>query len=312
VKHFLVIILALSLRGAAIAQDATTSPDRCKKSLKIDEFLIPEDAAQAKNEFEQFQNALLSGNREQVIALIHFPADLVLNGSGHPVANASEFASQYGAFFTRYVIRSVRDQKPEELLAGWDGVSLANGAVKFTRDEDGVFRINDIRATYEKLPESISGFLNGRLTCPPVVVEGRVAAYDSATHIFAGPENIYVDHLIFDVSKVVSGKSPEKRIRVDFWGVTNLPAYNLQPKVFDPGGVWRLYLRPATDPPSGDVCVGGVQESIPWVDENKREVKRESAINVLLGESAPTFAGLSCFEVRKQYFIQRDATGAIP
>ena len=76
-KHFLVIILALSLRGAAIAQDATTSPDRCKKSLKIDEFLIPEDAAQAKNEFEQFQNALLSGNREQVIALIHFPADQI-------------------------------------------------------------------------------------------------------------------------------------------------------------------------------------------------------------------------------------------
>jgi hypothetical protein len=297
------------MSGAATAQEGPASAKGCQKSPKIDEFLIPEDAAQAKNDFEQFRRALLSGNREQVMASIHFPADLVLNGSGHPVANASEFASQYDAFFTPYVIHSVRDQKPDALLAGWDGVSLTNDAVQFTRDEDGVFRVSDIRAEHEKLPDSISSFLDSRLTCPPVVVEGRVAAYDSVSHLLPGPEGIYADHLIFDVAKVLSGKLPQKRIRLDFWGVTNLPAYNLQPKVFYPGGLWRLYLRPAAEPPSNEVCSGEVRESVPWVDENGREVKRDSAIQVLSSEDTPTFAGLPCFEVRKQYFIQWKSIG---
>ncbi|HEY1263831.1 MAG TPA: hypothetical protein VGF06_09920, partial [Terriglobales bacterium] len=71
---------------------------------------------------------MLGGKRDQVVALIDFPADFVLDGRGVKIASSAEFVDEYDRFFTGYVIDAVRRQAPEELLAGWDGVSLSNGA----------------------------------------------------------------------------------------------------------------------------------------------------------------------------------------
>src|SRR3954468_18446671 len=116
----------------AAAQDKAldlTTP--CRKNVPIDEFLLPDDAAAAKAAFEELRVALHSGNRSRVIALVAFPADLVLDGRGVKFDTAQEFEKQYEQVFTAYVANSVREQDAEKLTAGWEGVSLSNGAVRF-------------------------------------------------------------------------------------------------------------------------------------------------------------------------------------
>ena len=312
-KHFVAIILTLLFSAATTAQVSQVQPEGCHKSLKVDEFLLPEDAAAAKSTFEKFRKALLNGNREQVIAMMKFPADLILDGYPLKFGTAGEFADKYDKFFTGYVIESVHNQEPEELLAGWSGVSLSNGAISFTRNENGAFLISNITPNYESLPDSIADFLDHRLTCPPVVVDGRIVAYNWVSHSFPGGEGIYADHFIVDVTNVLCGNVPEKRIRVDFWGVRHLPEYNLLPKAFESGSVWRMYLRPAAMPPSNDeVCEKDVQESISNVDEAGREFSKESAIKVLIGKDTPSYAGLPCYETNKQFFSIMDSKAPNP
>ena len=313
VKHLVTAVLILLSCGVGAAQDGVNPPEGCRKSLKIGEFLLQEDATAAKRALFTLRGALLDGNREQVVALIRFPADFVLNGYGMKFETADQFMGKFDDFFTGYVIDSVRKQDPEELLAGWDGVSLSDGAVSFEKSDNGEFRISNIRSKQDKLPDFIAEFLDHRLACPPEVVEGRIVAYDWATHIMPGPENIYTDHLIVDVTLVLSGRVSQKRIRVDFLGVSNLPGYNLPSEAFEPGSAWRMYLRSAAEPPSNSgICGKDAQESIPFVDEAGREVEKKSAIKVLTGEDSPTYAGLPCFEVRKQFFSKRDSRAPIP
>ena len=312
-KHLVTTILIFMWCGVATAQKEVKPLEGCRKNLRIDEFLLSEDAIAAKRSFSAFRSALLGGNRERVIAMIEFPADLVLNGYGTKFDSAQQFLNKYDEFFTAYVTESVRHQNPEELLAGWAGVSLSDGAVTFERGNDGVYRVKDIRPKPVKLPNSIAEFLDHRLTCPPVVAEGRIVAYDWATHKAPGFENIYIDHLIFDVTNVLRGDFPQTRIRVDFWGVTHLPDYNLPNEVFEPGSIWRMYLRPEGLPPSNEeVCRKGVQETISNVDETGRELWKESAIKILAGEDSLTFAALPCFEVSKQLLSKANPKGTDP
>ncbi len=302
VKRFVPVLLILIVSAAAGGQSSPVPLDGCRKELKVDEFLVPEDANLAKSTFEKFRSALLGGNREQVVGLMRFPADLVFNGRGHRFDSPREFRGSYEKVFTRYVIDSVRDQKAEELLGGWNGVQLSNHAVSFTRGEDGEFRVSNVIPKVVPVPDFMAPYQDHQLTCPPVVIEGRIVAYDWVTHMFPGFESIYVDHFIVEVTGIVSGKLAARRIRVDFWGVSHLPDYNLSPKAFEAGPVWRMYLRPADGPSSNqEVCTQDVQESIAGVDEAGRELRRDSAITVIAGEGTPTFVGLPCFEVRKQF-----------
>jgi hypothetical protein len=313
VKHFVIIIVTLLFFGVATAQNGEVQPEGCRKSLKVDEFLLPEDATAAKNTFEKFRKALLSGNREQVIAMMKFPADLILDGYPLKFDTPNEFAYKYDKFFTGYVIESVHNQAPEELLAGWDGVSLSNGAISFARSGNGEFLVSNIIPNYEPLPDSIADFLDHRLTCPPVVVDGQIVAYNWVSHTFPGSEGIYADHFIVDVINVLSGNVTQKRIRVDFWGVSHMPEYKLPPKAFEPDSVWRMYLRPAAMSPSNDeVCAKDVQELITNVDETGRELSKESAIKVLIGKDTPTYADLPCYETHKQFFSITDLKAPIP
>jgi hypothetical protein len=296
-------ILVLFVAIATGAQREPVSSGSCPKNLRVDQFLLPEDAAAAKRAFEKFREALLKDNREQVIALMNFPADLVVNGRGLKIDSAHELVSKYDTIFTEYVIRSVRDQKTDELLGGWDGVSLSNEAVSFMRSENGEFRINNVIPKPRRVPDSIADFLAARRLCVPVVVEGRIVAYNWLTHMNFGLENIYIDHFIVDVVAVLRGAVPQKRIRVDFWGVSHLPEYNLPSKAFQPGIEWRMYLRPAEAAPvNSEVCRNDVQESLSFVDELGREVEKKPAIEVLAGKESPTYANLPCFEVNKQFF----------
>ena len=284
--------------GAAAQSPTVQSSSKCRKNLVVDEFLLPEDAAVAKGAFEAFQTALLRGNREQVIAMVAFPADFVIDGRGVKFATAG-----YDKVFTAHVVNSVRKQRTDELMAGWGGVALSNGAVNFTRSENGAFLISDVRPEPVVLTGFAAEFDAKRLTCQPIVVEGRIVAYDWATHKFPGPEGIYIEHFIVDVASVVSGSLPDKRIRVDFWGVANLAEYNLPSEVFEPDHVWRIYLRSEQlQPINKEVCDTKVQETIASVDETGKEIERNSAITTLAGKEPSSYAGLRCFEAHKQLF----------
>lgn len=313
VKHLIATILILLWCGVATAQNGANPPKGCRKNLKINEFLLPDDAAAAKRAFFALRSALLAQNREQVVALINFPADFVLNGYGAKFENAKQFMEKYDEFFTANVVESVSKQDPEELFAGWDGVSLSDGAISFAKGGDGEFRVSNIRPKQDELPDSIAEFLDHRFTCPPVVAEGRIVAYDWVTHTIHGFEGIYIDHFIVDVTHVLRGKVPQQRIRVDFWGVRNLQDYNLPKVAFEPGYIWRMYLRPEALPPSnGEVCGSGVQESISNVDEKGREFSKESAIKSVAGEGSLTYKGLPCFEIRRQFLSVGTSRGSTP
>lgn len=287
-----------------VAQDKGSQSSPCPKNMPIDEFLLPDDAAAAKAAFEELRLALLEGDRSQVIALIAFPADLVLGGRGVKFDTAQELAKQYDRIFTTYVKNSVREQNANELVAGWEGVSLSNRALSFRRLQSGDFKVNDVRPRPVTAPTGfVKEFMDKRRTCSPAVVEGRVAGFNWVSHAMPGFENIYVDHLIVDVAKVLRGTLPEHRIRVDFWGVSHLPEYNLPATVFRSGPSWRIYLRRADEPPDNpEVCGQDVQETFRSVDENGRELEKTSAITSLSGENALTYAGLPCFEAGQQFF----------
>jgi hypothetical protein len=304
VKLIITFLLSLCSAMAAAQDKALDLTTPCRKNVPIDEFLLPDDAAAAKAAFEELRVALHSGNRSRVIALVAFPADLVLDGRGVKFDTAQEFEKQYEQVFTAYVANSVREQDAEKLTAGWEGVSLSNGAVRFRRMEAGNFRIDDVRPRPVSLPTgSVKAFLDKRLTCSPVVVEGRIVAYNWVTHTMPGFENIYVDHFIVDVTNVLRGTLAEHRIRVDFWGVSHLPEYNLPAHAFRPGPLWRMYLRRADEPPANsEVCSKDVQETISSVDEAGRELEKASAITVLSGETSLTYAGLRCLEANQQFF----------
>ena len=110
-------------------------------------------------------------------------------------------------------------------------------------------------------------------------------------------------HFIVDVTNVLRGALAEHRIRVDFWGVSHLPKYNLPAHAFNLGPLWKMYLRPADETPANsEVCSKDVQEMISSVDEAGRELGKESAITPPSGESSLTYAGLHCFEARQQFF----------
>jgi hypothetical protein len=304
VKTIITLLIALCSVIAAAQDRAADLSTSCRKNMPIDDFLLPDDAAAAKVAFEELRVALENDNRSRVIALIAFPADLVLDGRGVKFDNARDFEKQYEKFFTAYVTNSVREQSPEKISAGWDGVSLSNGAVRFRRTGDGNFRIDNVRPQPVDPPTGfVKDFLDKRLTCPPVVVEGRIVAYNWVTHAVPGFENIYVDHFIVDVTNVHRGNVAERRIRVDLWGVSHLPQYNLAAHVFDRGPLWRMYLRPADDSPANsEVCSKDVQETISFVDESGRELEKTSAVTALSGETSLTYAGLRCFEANQQFF----------
>lgn len=302
-KRLIGVLLILLPMGAAAQSATVESSSKCRKNLVVDEFLLPEDAAAAKHAFEAFQTALLRGNREQVIAMVAFPADFVIDGRGVKFATAGDLRASYDKVFTARVVNSVRKQKADELIAGWEGVGLSNGAVNFTRRENGAFLISDVRPEPVVLTGFAAEFDAKRLTCQPIVVEGRIVAYDWATHEFPGFEGIYIDHFIIDVASVVSGSLPDKRIRVDFWGVANLAEYNLPSEVFEPDHVWRIYLRSEQlQPINKEVCDTEVQATIASVDETGKEIERNSTITTLAGKEPSSYAGLRCFEAHKQLF----------
>jgi hypothetical protein len=305
VKPIITFLLVLCSVIAAAQDKWMNSSTRCSKDMQIDEFLLPDDAAAAKAAFEELRVALRSGNRSRVIALVAFPADLVLSGRGATFDTPQELEKQYGKIFTAYVKNSVREQDSQKLIAGWEGVSLSNGAVRFRRTQAGDFRIDNVQPRPVALAADVKEFLDKRLTCPPVVVEGHVAAFDWFSDAMPGGFGIYIDHFIVDVAKVLRGTLPEGRIRVDFWGESHRSKYNqysLPADAFRSGPLWRMYLRPADEPPDNpEVCSNDVQETIP-VDENGREVEKRSAITVLSGETSLTYSGLGCFEANRQFF----------
>lgn len=304
-KTLITFLLALCPVMTVAQNQQVSAPTQCRKDLLIDEFLLPDDAAAAKAAFEELRGELLREDRAGVMALVAFPANLVVNGRGVKFDTVRDFETRYDKIFTAYVWNSVREDS-NQLIADWEGVSLSNRAVRFKRMATGNFRIDDVRPRAVTPPTGYEKeFLEKRLTCPPVVVEGRVGAFNWASHMMPGFENIYIDHFIVEVKKVLRGTLPERWIRVDFWGVSHLPEYNLPATAFQSGPSWRLYLRPADESlENPEVCGKDVLETISSVDESGRELEKTSAITSLFGETPPTYVGLRCFEARQQFFEQ--------
>ena len=59
--------------------------------MQLDEFLLPDDASAARAAFEEVRFALVNADKSRVIALVDFPADLVLDGRGVKFDTAQEF-----------------------------------------------------------------------------------------------------------------------------------------------------------------------------------------------------------------------------
>ena len=260
----------------------------------------------ARATFISFRKALLDGDKQHVADLIRFPLDTVISGYGVRFENPNELFRRYDEVFSSFVLSVVRKQDFNKLTANWEGVSTDDNAIRFVRD-GAQFRIGGISTRLEKPTGAIAEFLGKRKTCPPLVIEGRIVAYNWVSRT-PGFENIYVDHFIVDVMRVLKGDLPQRRIRVDFWGVSHLREYNLPDEVFEPGHIWRLYLRPSGSPPQNEeVCGTDVQESVSFTDEKSGdEVEKKPAIVPVgtVGEDEHlTYAGLSCFEVNKGFFV---------
>lgn len=306
-------MLLTAFSSVALAQ-TTAEPNaesaECQRNLPLDEFLLPNDASAAKATFIAFRKALLGGDKKQVSDLIRFPLDTVISGYGVRFKDPDELLNRYDEVFNEFVLTVVKAQDPNKLSANWEGVSTTENALRFAWDGSR-FRIVGISTRLEKLTGSFAGFLNKRKACTPVVIEGRIVAYDWASRMPAF-ENIYVDHYIVDVTHVLKGVLAQTRIRVDFWGVSHMAEYNLPDAVFESGPVWRLYLRPSGSPPQNEeICRSAIQESISFVDEESGEEVEKKAAIVAVGDVPDqehlTYVGLPCFEVNKSFFFQASA-----
>lgn len=309
-KPAIISVLLIVFSTGTLSQ-TTTKPDagstECQQALPIDKFLLSDDANAAKAAFISFRKALLDGDKRLVADAVRFPLDTVIDGYGVRFGNADELFKRYDEVFNPFVISVVRVQDPSKLTANWDGVSTSDNAVRFVWNLTR-FQVGGISTRLEKPTGFIAEFLEKRKTCSPVVIEGRIVAYNWVSRTMPGFENIYVDHYIVDVSHVLKGELPQGRIRVDFWGVSHLAEYNLPDEALEPGHFWKFYLRPSgTSPVNEDVCRADVQESISFVDQGSgQEVEKKTAI-VPVGSAQDqdrlTYVGLPCFEVNNSFFI---------
>jgi hypothetical protein len=228
-------VLLTAFSSIALAQ-TTAEPNaesaECQRNLPLDEFLLPNDASAAKATFIAFRKALLDGDKKQVSDLIRFPLDTVISGYGVRFKDPDELLNRYDEVFNEFVLTVVKAQDPNKLSANWEGVSTTENALRFAWDGSR-FRIVGISTRLEKPTGSFAGFLNKRKACSPVVIEGRIVAYDWASRMPAF-ENIYVDHYIVDVTHVLKGVLAQTRIRVDFWGVSHMAEYNLPTQFSNP------------------------------------------------------------------------------
>jgi hypothetical protein len=81
VKTIITFVLALCSVMTMAQSKLVNPPTQCRKDMRIDEFLLPEDVAATKATFEELRVALQRADRARVIALVAFPADLVVDGN---------------------------------------------------------------------------------------------------------------------------------------------------------------------------------------------------------------------------------------
>ena len=171
-------LLSLSTLG----QSPKTDAPKCRHHLTVDEFLIPEDANAAKGSFRSFRQALLDGDRKTGVGHVRFPLDVVLSGSWLRWNDALDLRDHYDDVFTSFVLSSVRSQDPERLMAGWDGVSDEREALRFIWN-DGTYMVGDVMPKRVEAKGDIAEFLSKRLSCPPLVLEGKLADFDWASQM---------------------------------------------------------------------------------------------------------------------------------
>ena len=292
-----ILLVVLVLTGGAEAGE------RCRETLSLAEFFIPEDQRLVIQGFRGFKEAVLANRRAEVARKIHFPFELYQNGRWRQIENEEAFLKEYGSLFTPSLVASLAVITNESLSVNWDSIRTPSRQFTFLY-KNGTLALDSILLT--KLPKAANeAGSRPWVTCPPIVIEGSVEAYNWVSHIFPGFENIYVDNLLVKVHRALRGHNIGAKIRVDFWGVSHLSRYNLPKELYTPGS-WRLYLRDISDPPENqEVCQGDVQSVVRSVDESGEEVDSQPAtVRVSDGKMAPVeFKGLRCYQLGGLYAI---------
>ncbi|MHC1481208.1 hypothetical protein ACYJW8_13230 [Frateuria aurantia] len=82
--------------------------------------------------FENFQKAVLAGDKSTVAAVIHYPITVHLDGKQWTLYNAKEFAGVYAHIFTPDLVEVVRRQRYDDLFVNDQGVMIGQGAIWFS------------------------------------------------------------------------------------------------------------------------------------------------------------------------------------
>jgi hypothetical protein len=295
---FIFALLILSTVGTA-QELKNTKDESCRPSLTLSEFLLPEDETAARSAFSYFRQALLSGKKKQIAEQLKMPFDAVIRGYPVRFKDSNELLQRYAEVFTRFATSAIRMQSPDNLVVRRGAVATPDDVVTLEK-RGGRFHVSGVR-TRRDTPGP-NEWLAKRLTCSPVVIEGTIVAYNWVSRSMPGFENIYIDHLLLDVSKVLRGQLDRTRIRVDFWGVAHLPDYNLPKEITEPGKTWRMYLRPAEQPPENREVCNDVQMTVSFVDEQGKEIEKKSVVVSVTPSTGPTsYSVLPCFQVERQF-----------
>lgn len=198
-----------------------------------------------------------------------------------------------------------RDERPLRVVVkGKLEMADAAGDLLYTLKATSVVKVEFLsgRSPNCPLPATSAATSLHWLFPEPLDIEGRIIAYHWANHVFPGFENIHIEHFVVRVERVIEGHSVPKYIRVDFWGAPHLDEYRLPDEIFEKGNLWRMYLVPhSAASVSEETCQPDVDLTITNVDENGREIGKESAFSSIETVSdLPDFGSLPCYVVKKE------------
>ncbi len=277
----------------------------------LERFFLPEDAAKIKTAFIGFQKALRENDLQQLTIFVDKSTRVVeVSDSAIQSREGGDWQRSLDRIFTPYVRAGVNTQRPECLIVDWGGgIALENGSVWFRRREDSSLKVQEIFTNKIK-PDPEDDFPPPSQPTPaedPVVIQGTVLGFDWTSSLFA-PEGIYTPRFIVRVEKTLSGMALPNKVRVDFWAVKGQAEYTLPDEFYQPGHVWKLYLRDSSKSPAdGRVCHSEAADTIDFVDASTQKIVDVHPTIAALDPAHKgllSFVNLPCFEMHGLYLTE--------
>jgi len=136
----LAALFVLSL-AIALPASAQSSPDTqaCQGST-VD--LLGADVAKKSRAFlADLQQAVSSGNRSKVAAMVSYPLLVIHGGRRTHVKTKAAFLSSYGTIFDEHVRKAVAQQTSKCLFGNYQGAMIGNGELWFSEQANGTMKI---------------------------------------------------------------------------------------------------------------------------------------------------------------------------